>query len=98
MKPSAYLVNCARAQIVVHDDLVEALRVGVIGGAGIDVWAEDPADPDDPLLAMENVVATPHSAAHSATAMRNMATHAARGIVEVLAGRRPTWPVNEVGG
>ncbi len=95
MKPTACLINCARGEIVNEADLVRALREGVIAGAGIDVYAEDPPPPDHPLFALDNVIVTPHTAAHTHEAMVNMAVHAARGIIEVLTGKPPTWPVNE---
>ncbi|MDI6870814.1 MAG: hydroxyacid dehydrogenase [Bacillota bacterium] len=96
MKRTAFFINCSRGQVVVEGDLIEALQEGLIAGAGLDVYETDPPSPDNPLLKMENTVLTPHSAAHTEEAMVNMAVHAAQGIVEVLNGRPPTWPVNKV--
>ncbi len=60
MKPTAYLINTARAPIVDQDALVEALRQKKIAGAGLDVFAHEPLPVDDPLRKLDNVVLTPH--------------------------------------
>ena len=66
MKKTAVLINVARGGVVVEDDLVEALRAGDIHGAAMDVFAIEPVPPDHPLLALDNVVVTPHLAAGAA--------------------------------
>lgn len=96
MKPGSYLINCARAEVVVEEALVEAVRSGHLAGAGVDVFAAEPPLKDNPLFALENVIVTPHMAAHTHAAMRRMAVHAAQGIVEVLTDRPVTWPANVV--
>jgi phosphoglycerate dehydrogenase-like enzyme len=65
MKPSAYFINIARGAIVRQADLVMALQLGVIKGAGLDVFEEEPLPADSPLWAMNNVIITPHMAAIS---------------------------------
>lgn len=62
MKPSAYLVNVARGEVVVEPDLAQALREGWIAGAGLDVFAEEPLPPDSPLWGLPNTIVTPHVA------------------------------------
>jgi D-3-phosphoglycerate dehydrogenase len=77
MKPTAHFLNTARGGIHKEDDLAEALRERRIAGAGIDVWLKEPPPPDHPLLAFDNVVASPHTAGVTAEAMHNMAAGAA---------------------
>ena len=66
MKRTAVLVNAARGGVVVEDDLVEALRAGVIHAAAMDVFSIEPLPPDSPLLTLTNIVVTPHLAAIAA--------------------------------
>ena len=98
MKRSAYLINVARGSIVREQDLFEALSERRIAGAALDVFAEEPPDAGNPLFGLDNVTVTPHSAALTTQCMDRMALDAARGIHEVLSGRRPTWPVNRIEG
>lgn len=62
MKPTAVLVNTSRGPVVDESALIEALREGKIAAAGLDVFEKEPIDRDNPLLSMDNVVVTPHSA------------------------------------
>ena len=95
MKKTAFLINASRGDVVNEAELVEALKKGVIAGAALDVFAQEPPEKDNPLLSLDNVLLTPHNAALTREAMVRMALGAAQGIDEVLTGRRPTWPVNE---
>jgi len=65
MKPGSYLINTARGEVVDADALVDALQAGTIGGAGLDVFEQEPVDPNNPILNRENVVAAPHIAGKS---------------------------------
>lgn len=65
MKPSAFLVNVTRGEVIVEDDLVKALREKRIRGAGLDVAPREPLPPDSALWDMDNVVMTPHTAGAS---------------------------------
>ncbi len=94
MKPTSYFINAARGDVVVEEELVAALKEGIIAGAGLDVFEQEPPPADHPLFALDNVVLTPHNAALTHECMIRMALHAAQGIDEVLSGRAPTWPVN----
>jgi D-3-phosphoglycerate dehydrogenase len=87
MKPGAILVNTARGSLLDEAAVARALREGRLGGAGLDVFAEEPLPLSSPLLSAPNVVLTPHVAAGSAEAMRNMAMHAAEAVLGVFAGR-----------
>lgn len=66
MPAEAGLVNVARGEVVVEQDLIEALRNGELGSAFLDVFEHEPLGKDSPLWDMENVIVTPHSAGHSA--------------------------------
>ena len=62
MKPGAYLINIARGEVVVEEDLVEALSSNAIAGAALDVFGKEPLPEDSQLWALENAIVTPHSA------------------------------------
>ena len=94
MKPSAFLINAARGDIVNESDLIEALTNDTIAGAALDVYKHEPPEKENPLFKMSNVVVTPHNAALTAESHERMSLHAAQGIDEILSGKRPTWPVN----
>lgn len=94
MKRSAFLINAARGPIVDQRALYEALRNGVIAGAGLDVTDPEPIPHDDPLLTLENCLIVPHVGSASIATRTRMATLAAENIAAFLAGRRPPTPVN----
>jgi D-3-phosphoglycerate dehydrogenase len=93
MKPAACFINTARGKIVDEEALVTALREGRIAGAGLDVSDPEPARPENPLFAMDNVVMTPHCAGVTREAMVKMVMEAARGIDEVFSGVEPRYAV-----
>jgi len=95
MKNSAYLINCARGEVVDEPALIEALQKGVIAGAGLDVFAKEPPDPDNPLLGMENVVLTPHSSSLTMSGKVKMATGAVEQLLKVLREEPPDFLVNK---
>ena len=96
MKKTAFFINASRGDVVAESDLIEALRNGTIAGAAIDVYEKEPPPKDNPLMNMGNVLLTPHNASQTRECMIRMALHAAQGIDEVLSGKRPTWPVNDL--
>ncbi|OLS40506.1 D-2-hydroxyacid dehydrogenase [Bacillus sp. MRMR6] len=61
MKPSAFLINIGRGEIVVEEDLINALQTGKIAGAGLDVFEKEPLDEKSPLWEIDNVIITPHT-------------------------------------
>jgi phosphoglycerate dehydrogenase-like enzyme len=65
MKPTAYLINVARGQLVVESALIDVLRAGKIAGAALDVFDQEPLPADSPFWSMENVIVTPHNSATS---------------------------------
>lgn len=93
MKPTAYLINTARGAVIDEQALVRALQEKLIAGAGLDVFEKEPADPDNPLLKMDNVVVTPHTASYSDVAFKRLRTCVGQEAVRVLSGR---WPKNVV--
>jgi len=95
MRPDAMFFNLARGAVVDEAALIEALQEGRIAGAGIDVFEQEPTPPDNPLLAMENVVVTPHVASSTAEALRMMSL-VAEDVVAVVQGRPPKFPVNRL--
>ncbi len=94
MKETAILVNTSRGGVVDQDALVEALRVGAIGGAALDVTVPEPLPLDHPLYGFPNVTITPHIGSASHATRARMAEMAARNIIAVLAGEEPPNPVN----
>jgi phosphoglycerate dehydrogenase-like enzyme len=76
MKPDAVLVNTSRGPIVDEPALIAALRTGGLSAAGLDVFATEPVDPDNPLLELDNVVLTPHVTWYTADTMRRYLQHA----------------------
>ena len=94
MRPTAYFINVARGPIVDEAALIEALRAGRIAGAALDVFEQEPVAPDNPLLAMDNVIVTPHSLCWTDECFHNMASTGLASIVDALAGRRPEFVVN----
>lgn len=94
MKPTAFLVNTARAAVVDQHALARALREGWIAGAGVDVFSPERLPPDHPLLACTTLVATPHVAFYSEESVLELEVKAAGNVAAVLSGRRPDWVVN----
>ena len=93
MRPSAFLVNTARGELVDDDALLAALRGGRIAGAALDCFSPEPPAPDNPLLTLPQVIATPHIGAHTDSATSAMGWMAQRDCLAVLQGAAPAFPV-----
>ena len=94
MQPHAYFITTARGFIHDEDALLEALRSKKIAGAGLDVWTKEPPPHDHPLLQLDNVLASPHTAGVTKEARINMGKIAAEQILTCLDGKRPPRIVN----
>jgi D-3-phosphoglycerate dehydrogenase / 2-oxoglutarate reductase len=95
MPAGALLINTARGALVDEDALVEALRSGHLGGAGLDTFATEPPDPGHALLKLDNVICTPHIAGATRESLLRVGTIAATNIVRHLRGEAPD-PANKI--
>ncbi|MFZ5864028.1 MAG: phosphoglycerate dehydrogenase [Nitrospirota bacterium] len=84
MKDGVRIVNCARGGIVNEADLYQALSSKKVGGAALDVFEKEPADPANPLLTLDNFICTPHLGASTTEAQENVAVAVAEQIVDLL--------------
>jgi len=89
MKPTAYLINTARGDVVDEEALVEALREGRIAGAGIDVFENEPPGGAHPLVGLSNAILTPHVASLTKEVTVKASVGAAKAIVDYAEGRTP---------
>lgn len=94
MKSTAYLINTARGPVVDQDALVDALRRGVIAGAGLDVQVPEPLPADDPLTELDNVILAPHTLAWTDELYALNGEGAVRNVLSVLTGGMPQAVVN----
>lgn len=94
VKPGALLVNTARGGLIVEQDLAEALNAGQLAGAAVDVVAQEPIRPDNPLRSAQNCLITPHIAWATREARCRLLAATVRNVANFLAGR-PTNVVND---
>lgn len=87
MKKGVWLINTARGPVVEEAALVDALRSGKVAAAGLDVLTIEPAVKDNPLLAFDNVILSPHSAAAAQETLAKMAVRAAHNMLDALDGK-----------
>ncbi len=89
MKPTAYIINTARGPVIDEAALIAALQAKRIAGAGLDVFEQEPIQPNNPLLHLENVLLTPHMAGLSDTSQMAVRRRTVRNICNALTGQ---WP------
>jgi len=89
MKPTAYLINCARGGIVDEKALIGALDSRLIMGAALDTQVDEPPKPDDPLLKCNRLILTPHSATATTETYIRSAKTVAQNVLDIFDGRLP---------
>jgi phosphoglycerate dehydrogenase-like enzyme len=94
MKPTAYLVNVSRGELIDQRALTDALHNGRIAGAGLDVFAVEPLPPDDALTKLDNVILTPHWLASTTDVWSASARSVADGMLRIARGQVPDNVVN----
>jgi D-3-phosphoglycerate dehydrogenase len=94
MKPTAFVINTARGGAIDEAALIEALRSKQIAGAGLDVFEVEPPELDNPLLAMPNVVATPHALPRTEEAFERCAAMTQESILAAMDGELPQYTIN----
>ena len=93
MKDTAIIVNTARGPLINEKDLIEALDMNEIGGAGLDVVETEPLPKNSPLIGRDNVILAPHTAFYSVEALEELQTKAASDVARVLNGEEPVYPI-----
>jgi len=94
MKPTAILINTSRGPVVDERALARALQDKRLAGAALDVWEQEPVAADNPLLQMDNVIATSHAAYFSSPAVAQVPRRCGEEVARVLTGQRPLNVVN----
>jgi len=94
MKNDAYIINVSRGGVINEKDMIKALQEGLIKGAGLDVFENEPIEENNPLLEMDNVILTPHSAALTKECVVRMATEAAKRVIDLFNGYQPEKVAN----
>lgn len=89
MKREAFFINVARGSVADEQALIHALRTGAIAGAGLDVFEQEPVDPANPLLSMEQVIVTPHALCWTDECFDAIAREGLTCLVDFAAGRTP---------
>jgi phosphoglycerate dehydrogenase-like enzyme len=94
LKPSAYLINVARGELIDQASLADALREQRLAGAGLDVFDREPLPADDPLTRLDNVLLTPHWSASTSDVWRETGRAMAEGMLRAACGQVPDDVVN----
>jgi D-3-phosphoglycerate dehydrogenase len=93
MKPTSYLINTARGPIVDQKALTKVLQEGRIAGAGLDVLEQEPPDLSDPILALDNVILTPHALCWTDQCFAHQGALDIQAVLEYCDGRVPTGTI-----
>ncbi len=96
MKKTVILINTSRGLIINEDDLFKALSGGIIGAAGLDVFAKEPINADNPLLTLDNITVSGHTGWYTEESQVELKSKAAGNVRDVLSGGKPTYPVNKI--
>ncbi len=94
MKPTAYLINTARGPIVDQKALTKVLQENRIAGAGLDVFEQEPTDPNDPLLKLDNIIAAPHALCWTDQCFAGNGAADVKAVLDVMKGQLPRGIVN----
>jgi D-3-phosphoglycerate dehydrogenase / 2-oxoglutarate reductase len=94
MKPTAFIINTSRGEVIQEAALVDALKRDVIAGAGLDVFEREPPDAGHSLFQIPKVILTPHSAALTKDSVAKLAEGAAENALQVLEGKPPSFSPN----
>ena len=94
MKPAAYLINTARGPIVDQKALTRVLQERRIAGAGLDVLEQEPPEPDDPILKLDNVILAPHALCWTDQCFAGNGAADVRAVLDIMHGREPRGVVN----
>jgi D-3-phosphoglycerate dehydrogenase len=93
MKPASYLINTARGPVVDQKALTKVLQDRRIAGAGLDVLEQEPPDPGDPILALDNVILTPHALCWTDQCFAEMGALDIQAVLEYRDGHAPTGAI-----
>ena len=94
MKPTVYIINTARAQIIDEEALYEALKEKKIAGYAVDVYTQAPPAKDAPFFELDNVITTPWAASETWETVRDMELTCVENILRVFRGEKPVYPLN----
>lgn len=94
MKPQALIINAARGGIINENDLYVALKDGVIAGAALDVFEQEPVDQSNPLLTLDNVIVSPHNAGSSSEGKNMVVRAAVQNVIDIAEGKIPAGVLN----
>jgi len=96
MKKNSILINTSRGGVIDEQALIDALQKKQITGAGLDVFEKEPIPNNSPLLKLDNVTLSDHTAWYSEESLKELKTKAAMNVLAVLKGGQPIYPVNNL--